>query len=569
MKRRLNNEEQLYHELSQFFKRLKKEVLKGLEEYWSEYQMLQGHINLIVSPVHEAHKEYYEILKKYKLREYKLGKQEATRLVNRAGVRYAFKEAKTMPINGFIKKNSNELFGTLPKAEQDLLTRTYQTSEKTLSRVDSQLNQIITDGYRSGKGINDISNQITRRFDQLESWEAKRIARTEVNTSHNKATMDTYQDMGVEYTQWIAASDDRTRDSHVEVDGEIIPMGGKYSNGLEYPGDMSGPIEEWINCRCSNAPFVIPYGYMAPSFSPFREEDLIPIETHNPLEQTEPQPVEPTEEQIKNNLTPEEQAQYERLLPRDIETYRQNIEVTFRDDPKLVDFFKGKLNEAESKLEQLKQKALNPEPVKEFKISPLEDYTLETMRKDIPLEDKTFDKLVDWSYKRATTNKIEYGYQFDTSTGKIIGEEVRGKKGSVTFTQQGTNIGSFHTHPPVEVDGMDVGGGSFPSKQDLKVYRSQRGADHLLGSPTEVWYVHAEENLNSGVLGQREIDAVYNKVYKEVGEKGQKLVREGKLKTDDASLRKFMDKEIGDGLLREFNTKEWRNKGFYIRRAYR
>lgn len=293
----MNNEERLYRELSNFFKKLKKEVLASLEEYWSEYQMLQGHINLIVSPVHEAHKEYYEILRKYKVKEYELGKREATRLVNRAGVRYAFKEAMSMPISGFIKKDSDKLFGTLPKAEQDLLDRTYKASENTLKRVDSQLNQIITDGYRSGKGINDIANNVTKRFDQLASWEAKRIARTEVNTSHNKATVDTYNELGVEYTQWIAASDDRTRDSHVEVDGEIIPLGGHYSNGLAYPGDMSGPVEEWINCRCSNAPFVIPYGYMAPSFSPFREDDLIPIETHNPLEVTEPQPVTPIEAQ--------------------------------------------------------------------------------------------------------------------------------------------------------------------------------------------------------------------------------------------------------------------------------
>lgn len=278
--------------------------------------MLQGHINLICAPVHEAHREYYEIIKKYKLKEYQLGKEEATRLCNRAGVRYAFKETMTMPIQGFIKKDSDKLFGTLPKAEQDLLNRTFKSSEKTLSRVDDQLNKIITDGYRGGKGINDIANQVTRRFDQLSSWEAKRIARTEVNTSHNKATVDTYQDFGVEYTQWIAAADDRTRDSHVEVDGEIIPMGGKYSNGLGYPGDMSGPIEEWINCRCSNAPFVIPFGYMAPSFSPFRESDLIPIIEN---------PVEPTQEQIDANLTDEQRALYNK--------YQQNIS----DAQKVVD----------------------------------------------------------------------------------------------------------------------------------------------------------------------------------------------------------------------------------------
>jgi hypothetical protein len=86
----------------------------------------------------------------------------------------------------------------------------------------------------------------------------------------------------------------------VEVDGEIIPMGGTYSNGLQYPGDMSGPIEEWINCRCSNAPFVIPYGYMAPSFSPFREDDLIPIESKSVDEVLQPpQPVELPQIQTK------------------------------------------------------------------------------------------------------------------------------------------------------------------------------------------------------------------------------------------------------------------------------
>ena len=90
--------------------------------------------------------------------------------------------------------------------------------------------------------------------------------------------MKTYESLDVEYTQWIAADDDRTRESHVEVDREIIRLGDEYSNGLKYPGDTDGPIEEWINCRCSNAPFVMPYGYIAPpGMEQFREEDLIPI----------------------------------------------------------------------------------------------------------------------------------------------------------------------------------------------------------------------------------------------------------------------------------------------------
>ena len=304
MKRRQNNEAQLEKELGRFFKRLKKEVLKGLDEYWSDYQLLQGQVNLMLSPIHEAHKEYYEIIRKYKLREYRLGKAEAKRLIKRANKdKVALKAVTTLGIQGFVDKDKNSLFGTIPKAEEDLLNRTFRTSQNTLNRVDNQLNQIISDGYREGKGINQVANDITQRFDQLADWEARRIARTEINTSHNQATRDQYREDGVEYTQWIAANDDRTRDSHVDVDGEIIPIDGKYSNGLAFPGDTSGPLEEWINCRCSNAPFVVPYGFMAPSFSPFRESDLVPINMESLGE--------PSQEQLDANLSPEQRSQYE------------------------------------------------------------------------------------------------------------------------------------------------------------------------------------------------------------------------------------------------------------------
>ena len=44
-----------------------------------------------------------------------------------------------------------------------------------------------------------------------------------------------------------------------------------------YPGDKSGPIEEWINCRCSHAAYILPLGYEAPNFFPFKESDLIKV----------------------------------------------------------------------------------------------------------------------------------------------------------------------------------------------------------------------------------------------------------------------------------------------------
>ena len=272
-----NNERQLERELARFFDRLGKQVQSNLNDYWSDH-LLQGQIDLIVKPILEAQAEYYHILQKYDKREYQLGIQEAQRLV-----RLSKKPIAEKALIPRLRK-TRDLFATLRGAEEDLLERVFIASQATLARVDTSIKTLLTEGYQSGKGINHVANLLTKRFDQLTTWESKRIARTEIHNSHNTAVMDTYQEIGVEYTMWITAHDDRVRGlketdtaDHAILDGEIIPIGNEYSNGLKYPGDTDGPIEEWINCRCSNAPYVIPYGYAAPPFSPFREEDLIKI----------------------------------------------------------------------------------------------------------------------------------------------------------------------------------------------------------------------------------------------------------------------------------------------------
>ena len=77
-----SNEKQLELAIRKYFKGLREEVLNNLEEYWSEYQMLQGHIDLIIAPVENSHEQYYQILAKHDKREYQLGNAEAKRLID-------------------------------------------------------------------------------------------------------------------------------------------------------------------------------------------------------------------------------------------------------------------------------------------------------------------------------------------------------------------------------------------------------------------------------------------------------------------------------------------------------
>ena len=51
--------------------------------------------------------------------------------------------------------------------------------------------------------------------------------------------------------QWDSTLDSRTRESHQKLDGEIVEVNKKFSNGLLYPGDSNGIASEVVNCRCA------------------------------------------------------------------------------------------------------------------------------------------------------------------------------------------------------------------------------------------------------------------------------------------------------------------------------
>lgn len=202
---------------------------------------------------------------------------------------------------GFLQK----LFNPNHDLSKELSTKTFMSSQSTMSRVSREITNIIGSGYLEGKGVKDIAEDIEKKYNQLESWEARRIARTETNSTANMAHYQTYGDLKVEYHQWWTALDERVRDGskgdadHVEMHGKIVAVGTPFSNGLMYPGDTSGDIAEWINCRCASVPFIMPYGMMAPEgMVEFTEDDLIPIPGFE--KQTLQEAMEQTQ-----NITPE------------------------------------------------------------------------------------------------------------------------------------------------------------------------------------------------------------------------------------------------------------------------
>jgi SPP1 gp7 family putative phage head morphogenesis protein len=113
-------------------------------------------------------------------------------------------------------------------------------------------------GRNEGLTIRQMVDEMTNIVD-LEDWQMRRIAVTEIGADRNIGADESYKEVGVEYKQWIARMI-RTRDSHIFLHGKVVKFNERFITpsgaGLMYPLDRSAPLSEWINCHCIHLPYV-------------------------------------------------------------------------------------------------------------------------------------------------------------------------------------------------------------------------------------------------------------------------------------------------------------------------
>jgi SPP1 gp7 family putative phage head morphogenesis protein len=119
-----------------------------------------------------------------------------------------------------------------------------------------QVQSVMVQGIIQGESIPNIASRLAKEVGESDRKAAIRNARTMATGAQNAGRVDSYlraQSMGIDMVQeWRATLDMRTRHSHRMLDGERQPVGHKFSNGCEYPGDPSAadPAEIY-NCRCT------------------------------------------------------------------------------------------------------------------------------------------------------------------------------------------------------------------------------------------------------------------------------------------------------------------------------
>lgn len=132
----------------------------------------------------------------------------------------------------------------------------FEASEGTIARYVGNLDKTLAAEYAKGSGISEIAQVIRdTNFRDMKTWEAARIAQTEVISAQNAGAYDLIS-RSTAYMQWWTAQDSKVRTyattrgvaDHRILHGQITGTGGTFSNGLRYPGDRVGPIQSWISC---------------------------------------------------------------------------------------------------------------------------------------------------------------------------------------------------------------------------------------------------------------------------------------------------------------------------------
>lgn len=134
-------------------------------------------------------------------------------------------------------------------------------SAKNISRLIQQTRDEITQGIIQGKSYAQTSKILSDKL-SIGASKAIRIVRTESGRAVSQARKEVFESIkensketGIELVrEWVPVFDDRTRDSHMAMEGQQADENNQFTlpGGTKTDGPrLSGIAEENINCRCT------------------------------------------------------------------------------------------------------------------------------------------------------------------------------------------------------------------------------------------------------------------------------------------------------------------------------
>ena len=124
-----------------------------------------------------------------------------------------------------------------------------QTTKANIARI-------VINGIDAGISREAMAQEIMQEHEIQSKSRARLIADQETITTLETGHYDMMRSTGAATKTWHHRPQKHPRDgkdggpNHVAMDGETVPIDGRFSNGLRYPCDPDGPAKETIKCHC-------------------------------------------------------------------------------------------------------------------------------------------------------------------------------------------------------------------------------------------------------------------------------------------------------------------------------
>lgn len=191
------------------------------------------------------------------------GQQEADRIADRIGHNESG--------NSGPAKKKQFVFDPFSEAVQAFIARhTAQKVTQVLDTTKGRIRDAVDIGLAEGETSRQIADRVKFQYDRwagiededLELSRAMTISRTETGSASNygnhQGAVQAEEEFELQMNkEWVDSGDDRVREEHEFMNGEIRALNERYSNGLMYPGDPDGEAENVISCRCTEIHHIV------------------------------------------------------------------------------------------------------------------------------------------------------------------------------------------------------------------------------------------------------------------------------------------------------------------------
>lgn len=177
-------------------------------------------------------------------------------------------------ILGVLRRSFRRVTGQEPADGFDQATYVTNYLNESVNRMSGTPDEVyrqvaaaLAEGIGEGESIPDLAARVNEILTVTgnPTWtnRATVVARTEVTAANSAGALAAGAQRQIDERRpmvktWVATtrppSSERTRPTHLEADGQTVPLTDPFTVGgslMQYPGDPSGPANEVIQCRCT------------------------------------------------------------------------------------------------------------------------------------------------------------------------------------------------------------------------------------------------------------------------------------------------------------------------------